>query len=61
MVNEPGLLKRLDIRSQWPDEAAQFAPWLAADENAAKLSEALGIEFEVEATEVAVGPRYRRL
>ena len=56
MVNELGLLKKLDIRSQWPDEAAQFTPWLAADENAAKLSEAIGIVLDVEATEVAVGP-----
>ncbi|MBN1458879.1 MAG: DUF4268 domain-containing protein [Armatimonadetes bacterium] len=51
-----GNLKLADIRTLWPDEAADFTPWLARDENMAQLGEALGLELEVEHTEVAVGP-----
>jgi hypothetical protein len=51
-----GALKRLDVRNIWPNEAADFTPWLAKEENISRLGEALGLELEVEQTEVAVGP-----
>ena len=51
-----GELKLLDVRSIWRNESSDFTPWLADDKNIARLSDALGIELEVESTEVAVGP-----
>jgi hypothetical protein len=40
----------------WPHEAADFTPWLAHPDNIKRLGEAIGLELEVEHTEVAVGP-----
>lgn len=51
-----GTLEKSDVREIWPNEANHFTPWLAKDENIALLGEAIGIELEVENTEVAVGP-----
>ena len=51
-----GELKKVDVRSCWSDEAAIFTPWLAREENIALLGKTLGMEMEVEGTEVAVGP-----
>ena len=42
------------IRKVWQDEARDLTPWLA--ENIEALSEALGIDLELEGTEVRVGP-----
>ena len=44
-----------DLRSVWTDEARDFTPWLASDENIALLSEALGIDIEVVEVESSVG------
>ena len=44
-----------NLRSQWPDEATDFTPWLAQDENLELLGEALGMELEFEAKEAQVG------
>lgn len=49
-------LKRLNVRNYWTNESAIFTPWLAKEENVAALGKALGIELEVEGTEVSVGP-----
>jgi hypothetical protein len=46
----------VDIADVWSHEALDFTPWLAAPENIALLSSALGVELEVEATEHLVGP-----
>lgn len=35
-----------NLRSQWPDEARHFTPWLAQDENLALIGEALGFGNE---------------
>jgi len=51
-----GELRTIDARSQWANEATDFTPWLANEENIGRLGAALGIELEVENTEVAVGP-----
>ena len=56
MSEELGELHRVDLRIYWSNEAAEFTPWLASEENIAKLAEALGIDLEVESTEVAAGP-----
>ena len=45
-----------DLRAVWPNEASDFTPWLAKEENVARLGDALGIELEVEDSEVAAGP-----
>ena len=45
-----------DLRTVWPNEAADFTPWLASDDNIELLADALGLdEINVEETESAVG------
>jgi hypothetical protein len=51
-----GTLKRLKLSAVWSHEEHDFTPWLAIEENLASLSEALGLELELERTEVPVGP-----
>ena len=51
---EFGILKTVSARQKWTNEARDFTPWLA--ENISELNKALGLELEVENTEVAVGP-----
>jgi hypothetical protein len=51
-----GKIRSVDVRTFWKHEATDFTPWLANEENIALLGEAIGIELEVENTEVAVGP-----
>lgn len=51
-----GRLTRVDLSDIWADEASDFTPWLAREENLAVLSETLGMELELEAQEKAVGP-----
>ena len=48
-------LESVDIRSQWKREERDFTPWLAQEENIQVLGDALGLELEVEGTEVAIG------
>ena len=49
-------LESVDLREQWPNEAENFTPWLAKEENLTLLGETLGIELELEAQEKSVGP-----
>lgn len=49
-----GTINKLNPRKKWSNEALDFTPWLA--NNIQCLNEALGLELEVENTEVAVGP-----
>lgn len=51
-----GGLRKLNVRTIWQNEASEFTPWLASDENIGLLGDAIGIELEVENTEVSVGP-----
>jgi hypothetical protein len=46
----------VELRSIWPDEARDFTPWLAKEENLRRLSDALNLELELDRIEVAVGP-----
>ena len=49
-----GILKTVTPRKKWNNEARDFTPWLA--NNIDELNKALGLELEVENTEVSVGP-----
>lgn len=51
-----GSLELVDLRTIWPDEARDFTPWLAQEENLRRLSDALNLELEIDRVEVAVGP-----
>ncbi|MCS3662012.1 DUF4268 domain-containing protein [Salinibacter ruber] len=50
-----GRLEKIDVRSEWADEARDFTPWLA-EENLDLLEDTIGIDLELEATEKPVGP-----
>jgi hypothetical protein len=51
-----GRLERVDLTVAWKNEATDFTPWLAKDENLEALSEALSMELEALGTEQYVGP-----
>lgn len=59
-MSELGRLRKVrNIRDIWPDEARDFTPWLALDENLSLLAETLDFGadgFEREGVEVNVGP-----
>ena len=48
-------IKRVELRSVWPNEARYFTPWLA--KHIAELGEALGIRLETQERESPVGGR----
>lgn len=51
-----GTLKEIkDLRRIWPNEALDFTPWLAEEDNMALLSDAVGIEITLDETESSVG------
>lgn len=56
MAKKLGKIKKLNVRSQWQNEASDFTPWLAQEENIKLLGEEIGLELDVEKTEVKVGP-----
>lgn len=56
MTVKLGEIEKLDVRNVWAHEASNFTPWLAEEENIARLGSAIGLELEVENTEVSVGP-----
>jgi hypothetical protein len=58
MTIDLGELKRKTLRTVWGHEGQEFTPWLARDENLARLSEAIGMDLQIERTEVPVGPYY---
>jgi Domain of unknown function (DUF4268) len=51
-----GHLKRVEVRTVWKFEDANFTPWLAEETTFKKLADALGFEMQVEQIEVPVGP-----
>ena len=53
-----GEIQKVEPRQLWPNEAADFTPWLAREENLARLGAAIGLELEFENKEVAVGPYF---
>lgn len=46
MTKPLGKPTNIDVRSQWPKEAADFTPWLAGEEDISRLGEAFGLELE---------------
>ncbi len=56
MEEELGRLIKIPLREFWEDEAGDFTPWLAREENISLLGEIIGVELEVEAQERNVGP-----
>ena len=54
-MTELGRLEKLNLRDVWASEPYDFTPWLAKEDNLALLSEALGLELELEAVEHNVG------
>lgn len=55
-MTELGRLEKVDLRYVWQSEALDFTPWLAREDNLDLLSNALGIELELEGVEQNVGP-----
>jgi hypothetical protein len=53
---ELGKLEKVSLRKLWPNEAADFTPWLSKPENLKLLGESLGMELELEEIEQEVGP-----
>jgi len=52
-----GKLEKIDLREQWKNEATEFTPWLAKEENIKLLADELNIEeLEVINKEENVGP-----
>ena len=51
-----GKMEKIDnLRNIWPNEAHDFTPWLAEDENLNLLGEAIGLSLECIETESPVG------
>ena len=50
-----GQINRVDIRDVFRDEARDFTPWLAKDENLKLLSDAIGVEIKLLEVEANVG------
>ncbi len=50
-----GRLEKVDLRTQWVNEANDFTPWLAKPENIEILGETLDMDLEIEAQEKSVG------
>ncbi len=56
-MKQLGKIEKVDLRSYWQNEATDFTPWLASEENISLLADALGLnELEVKAQEEHVGP-----
>ena len=54
MCNELSRLERVELREVWSNEATDFTPWLADEENLSILAETLNMEIELEGREVNV-------
>jgi hypothetical protein len=53
---EFGRLEPLKVRHYWKDEAHDFTPWLAKEENLGLLAETIGMNLELVGMEQRVGP-----
>lgn len=51
-----GELKKLKLKTVWGHEGYDFTPWLAQEAHLAELSDAIGMDLQLERTEVPVGP-----
>ena len=50
-----GKLEKVKLRNIWKDEAIDFTPWLAKEENLALLGEEIGINIKLVQREASVG------
>ncbi|MBE9178011.1 DUF4268 domain-containing protein [Oculatella sp. LEGE 06141] len=50
-----GRLEKVDLRTYWREENAEFTPWLAQEDNIKLLGDATGMELEVVSQEQTVG------
>ena len=50
-----GRIEKVDIRAQWHNEEYDFTPWLAKESNIQVLADEIGLDLEVEDTEVYIG------
>ena len=55
MSEKLGYLQPVELSEIWPDEAQNFTPWLAEEENLIRLGKTLNIDLELEAQEINVG------
>lgn len=55
-TNQLGRLESIDLRTIWNNEAAEFTPWLAQEENLSFLGETIGLDLELTSVEKDVGP-----
>lgn len=55
MVKLGTLTKITDLREVWPNEARDFTPWLAEEDNLAILSNEIGLDIELIETEAKTG------
>ena len=53
---ELGRLKKVDLRNIWENEAQDFTPWLAEEDNLSVLADTLRMELELVSQETNVGP-----
>lgn len=51
-----GTLEKVETREIWKNEATDFTPWLAKQENIDRLGELIGMDLVVESMEKDVGP-----
>ena len=51
--DELAKIEKVDLREIWPNEAADFTPWLA--DNLSELGRVLGLDLELQAQEAPVG------
>lgn len=51
-----GQLKNLTLKSVWNHEEHDFTPWLAEEDHLSALSDALGMDLQLDRIEVPVGP-----
>jgi hypothetical protein len=56
MQSNLGRLEQVELRSIWANEAGDFTPWLAQEDNLRLLGGVIGIELELEEQEKDVGP-----
>ncbi len=50
-----GKLERVNVRDVWKGEAQDFTPWLCQPENMSILSDAVGLDLEVQKAEFRIG------
>ncbi len=55
-MTDLGRLEKVNLREAWNNEANDFTPWLAQEENIELLGDTIAIELEVETQEKGVGP-----